>query len=279
MKQILVPIDFSVESDHALNFACELARKNDSIVDVLNVFKAPESQKELSEFDQLTYIKQANELNWKRLTDYLSQKKFDDVQIRMNQVEIATSEKLVETIVSMVSKNQSDLIIMGNKPVSGFLEMVNDSIAALVMKGVDIPFLSIKGFVNYDNINHILYTSEYQEDDGVKFEFVKLIADLFKAKIHFLYIDKSVYKDRLIEKEILLEMKQLIEKNKIDSYSLSIREGDDVDSEIDVYLNENPIDLVVVGYHGDRVEKHNNEGSIAEDFIHSQKCPVLTIKH
>lgn len=147
MKQLLVPIDFSVESDQALSFACDIARKKDFIVDVLNVFSAPKPQLKLLDIDLLTYQKECNELNWKRLSSYLSHEKFDGVQLRMNQVELDDHQEVSEIIVSFATKNDSSLVIMGNKQVFGLSEIINDSVAAKVMRGLKIPFISLKGFL------------------------------------------------------------------------------------------------------------------------------------
>lgn len=278
MKQLLVPFDFSVESDHALDFACKIAHEKDFFIDVLHILKLPLPQVELSDFDLTTYQRECKELNWNRLSSYLSQKKFEAVKIRINQVVIEENESIDELISSVISKNQSDLVIIGNKQVSGLLEEVNDSIAAKVMKGITIPIIAIKGFLPLNQINNILYTFEFEKDDTVKFEFVKLIADIFDSKVNFLYVKETTNKSQN-EKEILLHMKQLSAAWKLNKCDFYIRESEDYQSEIFSFIDENNIDLVVIGYHDTRTEKHQQEGSIAEDLIHAFPCPVLTLKY
>lgn len=279
MKQLLVPIDFSVESDQALKFACQIARKKDFIVDVVNVFSPPKPQSELLDFDLLTYQKECNELNWKRLTSYLSQEKFDGVQIRINQVELNDEQDVSEVIVSLATKNDSSLVIMGNKQVNGLSEIINDSVAAKVMRGLKIPFISLKGFLPQKQIQNILYTSEFNETDVSKFEFVNLLIELFQAKTHFLFVDTTANKNRVIERERLMKMKQITEHWKLSDYKLLIKESEDLHAGITSFLEDQPVDLIVVGYHENRVEKHEIEGSLAEDLIHEFPSPVLTLKY
>ncbi len=279
MKQLLVPFDFSVESDYALEFACKMAYEKDYLVDVLHVLKLPTPQIELSDFDKTVYERECVELNWNRLNGYLSQEKFNEVKLRKNQVVLADGETVEDVIASVVTKNQSDLVIIGNKHVSGMLEEINDSIAAKVMKNSSVPVISLKGFLPINQINTILLTYEFNKEDEVKLEYVKSIADIFNSKIVFLYVEQLANKNKPNVKEVLLNMKQVAERWKLNDSEFYIREAEDLPTGIFSFMNEKKIDMIVIGYHDGRVEKHINEGSIAEGLIHEVPCPVFTIKY
>lgn len=279
MRQLLVPFDFSVESDYALEFACKIAKEKDFIVDVLHILKLPKSQIELSDFDQTVYQKEGEELNWNRLSGYLSQQKFNDIRLRKNQVVIAEGETIDGIIAGVVSKNQSDLVIIGNKHVSGMLEEVNDSIAAKVMRKIKVPVISLKGFLPLTQINQILFTYEFNRDDKVKFAHVKLLADIFDSTVIFLFVEKIGDKNKPNGKEVILNMKQLAESWKLSDSEFYIREAEDLPSGVFSFMKEKMIDMIVIGYNDDRIEKHDVDGSVAEDLIHDFPCPVLTLKY
>lgn len=108
---------------------------------------------------------------------------------------------------------------------------------------------------------------------------MNLLIELSQAKTHFLFVDTTANKSRVIERERLMKMKQLIADWRQTDNKLIIKESDDLQSGITSFLEDQAVDLIVVGYHQNRVEKHELEGSLAEDLIHGFPSPVLTLKY
>ncbi len=251
------------------------------LVDVLHVLKLPSPLIELSNFDKTVYERECGELSWNRLNGYLSQEKFDEVKLRKNQVVfvLADGETADGLIASVVDKNQFDLVVIGKKHVTGMPEEINDSVTAKVMRNSSVPIISLKGFVPLDQINNILWTYEFNKEDDVKLEYVKSIADIFSSKLIFFYVEQLTNRNKPQSKEILLQMKQLAEHWKLSDCEFHIREAEDLPTVFFSFINEKGIDMVVIGYHEDRVDKHILEGSLAEGLIHELPCPVFTIKY
>jgi len=92
------------------------------------------------------------------------------------------------------------------------------------------------------------------------------------------------------EHEILMEpettvardMSALLQGREIDEsrlFKIQVR-GSDETSSIVSYARENPIDLIIIGAHGEQsgVTHEDAMGSVARDIVRSAPCPVITLK-
>lgn len=278
-KRILVPHDFSIESDCAMEAAFMVAKNQECVIDLLNIFQVPTPKKKLSDIDNIAYLKEVGEQNWRRLNRYVAQEKFSGVKICMNQVEYPINETVPEVIGNFSRKTQSDIVIMGTKGASGMVEVVNGSTTADTMREVKVPLLTVQGFVAIDKIEQLVYTSEYDDKDEKYFEKVNVLAKMFGAKVHFLIIHPEEEDGSFNEREAIHRMKLLASKYELEDFTLNIRHSSFLQSGVAQFCEEVNADMVVVGYHDGRTLKHKYQGSIAEDFIHSQSRPVLTVKY
>ncbi len=140
-----------------------------------------------------------------------------------------------------------------------------------------------------DRKNIILIPVDFSEESLVAIDYAKLIAPMFKAKIHMLHVlegknpilkfvsdnDKPV-----IEKKIAEKLENIVDMLTIDTtmeVSYSIEKGNLIES---ILKKRKAIDakLIVVGTTGSKDIRKKIIGSNALRIIRESECPVISIK-
>jgi nucleotide-binding universal stress UspA family protein len=149
--KILVPIDGSKSADNALTQAFKLAKIHDSVVEILHVMTLAENlptQPEMSE-------KIDTPSEW--VEEYLTQirerdeKMLREAVLKANDAGLAgkVSSKLMvgkpgDTILREASQGAFDLIVIGNRGLSGLKEFVLGSVSHQVVDESNMPVLVVK---------------------------------------------------------------------------------------------------------------------------------------
>ena len=145
------------------------------------------------------------------------------------------------------------------------------------------------------NLKRILVPTDFSSCSEAALIYATSFARLFGSEIHLLhvtdihYYDKGMfqkwcpnldcYQDNL-KKQIEINLKQLVETHEIPEVPIVNSEkccGDAIVPSILDYVNENNIDLIIMGTHGKRGLIHMFLGSVAEGVSRATSCPVLTV--
>lgn len=275
ISSILVPFDFSIESDNALKYAHFIAQSTNCIVDVFNAVSPPSEdvRGSLSKAEVEALIEEKKKANWKRLDDIISHRKFDDSRIRMNQLVLGYNETLSEGVMRAVSLNHSGLIITGTKGVDGLPAVTTNSNSSDFITKSTCPVLVVKHYDSALQLNKILFSSEFLEEDDEKSLFLFELAKIFNAEVTLAHImgdedDSDKFNANLVR---FAEKYAVSHDNLICHYESPIVKG------IFNVATELEVDLLVMGYHQSKVEEHELYGSLAEDFINHTQFPVLVL--
>ncbi|MDN5868815.1 MAG: universal stress protein [Candidatus Nitrosocosmicus sp.] len=139
-SKILVPVDGSENSKRAFNYALYLSKNLKGEVTILNVADAPptvylQSQKVLDEL--LEKYSKARE------------KVFDDYQELAERESIRIKTKIIfgnpgQEIVKFSLKDESDMIVIGNRGMGHLKEMIIGSVSSTVIHDAKCPVLLVK---------------------------------------------------------------------------------------------------------------------------------------
>jgi nucleotide-binding universal stress UspA family protein len=140
IKKILVPVDFSECSDHALDVAIAIARKLGASIELLHayelpvlaspegaIFAGPETMRGLMD--------QAAEQLGKRIE---ARSRFE-----VPLTSIAMQGPAWSAIVERARSLPADLIVMGTHGRTGFVRMVLGSVAERVVRSAEVPVLTV----------------------------------------------------------------------------------------------------------------------------------------
>jgi nucleotide-binding universal stress UspA family protein len=142
-------------------------------------------------------------------------------------------------------------------------------------------------------IEKILVPVDFSGNTDKIIQYAKMIAEQFSAKIDVLFVVQELdeysgffiphipltnFKDEM-HQSASLKMRKFIddtfEQTKL--YNNSKVLTGDITDQINNYIQENDIDIVIMGTHGYKGVEKLLFGSIAERVVKTSPCPVLTI--
>jgi len=285
MKRILVPTDFTDQSENALEFAYQIAKKIGGEIELLHVLDVPEGDKytgldnihvggEVSVdkgMDDIYFVKLLEKTK-ERFEEILSREDYRDVNI-FDRMGIGTPYK---KIIKETENKRLYMIIMGTSGVSNWEEAFVGSNAERVVRKAKCPVFTIQNKVNLDSIKNIAYASDFKFNHEHLIDLVKDFGRLLKAKIHLVKINTpSDFKN---DKDNYAILKSFAEKNNFSDYELHVYNHEHEEDGIICFTESFGMNMIVMATEGKSGFSRLLEGSIVEDVVNYSKIPVLTFK-
>jgi len=275
MNKILVPTDFSKESEYALKTAAKLAKKHDLEIVVLHMLDIPETfltKDDSKEYPELLIF---TKLAKKRFSTFLDKQYLDGVIVK----EAIQHHRTFEGIIKSAKKEEADVIIMGSRGTSGIQEILIGSNTEKVVRTSDIPVLVIKDQQENLGFNDFVFASNFIDDCFEAFKRARKFALQFNMSIKLLYINTPGRNFKSSE-EIEMKISYFLNKLKITPTEVlySVYNDYDVESGILNFCNKNNVDLIGVPTHGRKGIAQMFKGSIGKDVANHAQIPVITFK-
>ena len=152
-QRILLPVDFSLFSEHALRYAFSLAKEHGASLDIIHIVEqhihpAFYTSGKISVFD---IVPDLTSRSIQALEDFVSEKSKYSLPVDYHVLEGAPHDE----IIKFAGKHETDLIVMGTKGLSGFEHLLVGSTTEKVVRKADCPVLSIhhpeKEFIKGNN--------------------------------------------------------------------------------------------------------------------------------
>jgi len=277
MKKIIVPVDFSDQSEYALEAAVKMAKNNsDTEILALHMLEMSNAVLNTSDVEQQQKMIFFLRLAEKRFTEFLDKPIFKNATI----TPIVKQFKVFSEVNDVAKEHGVDLIIMGSQGTSGFSEFFVGSNTEKVVRHSEIPVLVLKDRFSKDIFNDVVYASDFSLESV---DVYKRMTNLFKdlnTKLHLIYVNlpsdrfrssnemEQTVSDFLMRAEGNLD--KLKEVNFISDYS--------VEKGVLNFANKMGADLIAVATHGRTGIAHFFEGSISEDIANHSVLPVMTFK-
>ncbi|MCX7550140.1 universal stress protein [Xanthomarina sp. F2636L] len=277
MKKIIVPIDFSEQSEYALEAAVKMAKNNsDTEILALHMLEMSNAVLNTSDADQQQKMIFFLRLAEKRFTEFLDKPIFKNATI----TPIVKHFRVFSEVNDVAKEHGADLVIMGSQGTSGLSGMFIGSNTEKVVRHSDIPVLVLKDRFSKDIFNDVVYASDFSLES---IDVYKRISNLFQelnTRLHLLYVNlpsdrfrssnemEQTVSDFFMQAEG--NMKKLEEVNFVSDYS--------VEKGVLNFANKLGADLIAVSTHGRTGIAHFFEGSISEDIANHSVLPVMTFK-
>lgn len=279
MKKILVPVDFSDTSIHALHAACQLALRTGADLFLLNanemaayVVPVSEYAYTASALDVAEYNKTANERIQNLKSGLLSDSRFK----HLNIITAVREGLMVPVIREVIEEEGIDLIVMGTLGVSGWKELLIGSNTERVIRYAPCPVLVIPKGIDELKINRVVVPSNLKPDQKNAFKMVKKWQEIFGFEVHALYLNDPLgamtHVD--IEAEKNRQMAAAGLRNVyLHLYGMTI----DAEDAIRKYAQQVNADMIIMGTHQPRGLSHLLFGSLTEDTANHSPVPVLSV--
>lgn len=287
MKTILVPTDFSVTANYALEVAVQLVKKHNARLIVLHMLEIPEH---LLPTEQLSNDVASNknttqgDLPTAMFYMMLTKKRFREMSELpfLNGIdyeeEIQNHENF-KGIIDSAHKFEADLIVMGSHGASGLREVFVGSNTEKVVRTSDIPVLVIKSKIENFDVKNFVFATNWESENKEAFIAANNLCQKFGAKMHLLYVNTSG-SDFLTSNQISDKFGLLLKETKISPENISTNSYSDksVEEGILKFSKENNADLIGVPTHGRRGLAHFFNPSIGEEVANHAEIPVITFK-
>ncbi|MEM9077071.1 MAG: universal stress protein [Bacteroidota bacterium] len=272
MKGIIVPVDFSEQSENALQVAASLAKKHDSELYVLHMLELSPSIMSESGYIAQEQVVHLIKVGEKRFNDFLDKPYLKGIKI----IPIIKHYKVFQEVNEIAQKHDIELIVMGSHGTDGLKEIFIGSNTERVVRSSDIPVLVVKGEVKQFELNNFVFACDYKEENIPALKKAKQMAEVFDAKLNLVYINTPG--DEFLSTEDAY--------NRISKFLNLAKEGLEVEIYNDYSVEKGILnysetvgaDLIGIPTHGRRGLIHFFMGSIGEDVANHSNIPVITFK-
>jgi nucleotide-binding universal stress UspA family protein len=275
MKRILVPIDFSKEAEYAAKVAASIARKTKSELYLLHMLELPVNLIDPAEISSINtgpqalfYMKQAHE----KFDQFIQLPFFKGIKV----IESVQFSMAFAGIIEESKNHKIDLIVMGSQGATGLQEMFIGSNTEKVVRRSHVPVLVVKTEMEEFKVKDLVYASDFGDDCKKEFQKVVDFADIFGAKIHFLYV--NTIHNFNTTKGITEKMNDFITDFKIKDFTTKIYNDISVENGILNYTEDINADLIALNTHGRSGLARLFSGSVGAELTNHAIKPVITFK-
>ncbi|MEB8327893.1 universal stress protein [Flavobacteriaceae bacterium KMM 6897] len=272
MKKIIVPVDFSEQSEYALKVAASLAKKYGSeifAVHMLELSTAVISTSEGFQQDQMLFLIKLSE---KRFTEFLAKPFLQDVKV----TPIIKHFKVFSELNEVAEKHQADLVVMGSHGADGLKEIFIGSNAEKVVRNSDVPVLVIKDEMEDFKIDHFVFACDFKEENLPALQKARDFAKKLAAELHLVYVN-TPGDTFLSTPDIYARITNFLSKAGMGK-EVEIYNDYTVEKGILNYSKDINADILGIPTHGRKGLTHFFMGSIGEDVANHSKIPVVTFK-
>lgn len=277
MKKILVPVDFSIHSEYALEVAASIAKGQNAEIIVLHLMgltDAVVTRKQSREaFEAMYYMR----LTETRFAEFLDKDYLEGITV----TEAVHNYTVFSEINDIAKKMDIDLIVMGSHGTSGFKEVFVGSNTEKVVRSSEIPVLVIKHQTTAFNPQLGIFACDFLVNSIVPYQKAKRMFDLLGVTMKPLYINLAgdFRNTREIEKRILHFMNEAKDPNPFEALNNVAHYNDySVEAGIFAYSQLTGADIIALPTQGRQGLAHFFSGSIGEDVVNHSDLPVITFK-
>ncbi|MGB3464252.1 MAG: universal stress protein [Cyclobacteriaceae bacterium] len=270
-NRILVPTDFTPKSSNALKVAVDIAKKTDSIIDLLHIVETPLILKEQHGEKVLSNLaSDLIEISNRKL-DYIKSSYSDQDVIIKTRTKV---DELPDKVAELITADDYDLIVIGGNIVYQFYEFVGKSNPERVVELARCPVLVLNSMVDKFKINKLVLPSSLDNSIVKVIDQIREIKAFFQAEIEVLFVNTpNNFKST---EEIKIAWKKFKGLHDIHDMSLTIHNDYSIKKGIINHSKQNDVDLILL------TSKHSSKplsvlsGDITEYLVNHEDQPVLT---
>lgn len=272
MKKIVVPTDFSEQSDYALKVAASLAKKHGAEILALHMLELNQAMISSSEGfhpEQTVFLIKLAE---KRFKDFLNKPYLKGVKV----TPVVKHFKVFSEVNEVAKKHGADMIVMGSHGIDGLKEIFVGSNTERVVRNSDIPVVVIKNDHEDFKVDRFLFACGFKEESLPVFEKARNFADMLSAEFKLVYIN-TPGDDFLSTQDAYERISQFLNKAGV-GMEAEVYNDYNIESGILNYSENIGADMIGIPTHGRRGLSHFFMGSIGEDIANHSTIPVVTFK-
>jgi nucleotide-binding universal stress UspA family protein len=271
MKNIIIPVDFSLQSEFALETGAILAKKHNARLHVLHMLELSDS-----------LISQSNTENKNEMLFLfaLTKKKFEQFlekdYLQGIKVEPMVKRYKVYNEVDLVAKTvKADLIIMGSKGITSQDGIFAGSNAEKMVRNSNTPVLIVKTKPKDFDLKKIVYAASLETESIPAYKKAVNLFSTLGSRVNPVYVNRPF--------NGFISSREFNEKRDVFAQAGGIGKvefvaGHTVEEGLIHYAEEIKADCIAVSTHARKGLNHFLNGSISEDLANSATLPIMTFK-
>ncbi|MCD6112996.1 MAG: universal stress protein [Bacteroidales bacterium] len=272
MKKIIVAIDFSKNSFHALEYAINLANQIKSEIIMIWVDKFDVSE---NVFSKGNIFRDEAIKNFSAIIKkYKNSLKYGTLDYKLKR------GKIYHEIASFAKSENAFLLITGAHGVSGFEQYWIGSNANRIITYSPCPVITLRNDFKFnDKIKKIVLPIDSTKETSLKFKATSEFAEYFDSEI-FIY---KLYSTKLksVHKRVdnyANQAKVLFDKNGIKYFEDDVI-TDNITKSVLNYSEEINADLISIVTEQKRTATNILLGQFAQQIVNNSKIPIMTINN
>jgi nucleotide-binding universal stress UspA family protein len=277
MKTIVVPTDFSITADSALNFSMVIARQQKAKIILLHTFELPVPVAPITfEILQMERVqmKLKTEKKLEQLCNKISHAGGINYEYHVEEGDV------VDSIVAFAKNRQADMIIMGTGGENSIGDFIFGSVTSSVIEKASCPVLAIPSGIHVGRkIRQITYATNFLNTDLSDIAALIKMAIPMEAGITVIHINDD---DDNPESEIrrFNEFTGKINKTfDFKKFSFALINGNDVEKDLLEYADSGETDLIVVSTQYRNLWGRLFGTGITNGLVHRLKIPMIAFHH
>ena len=268
--RVLIPTDFSIQSEFAYKMVQNLSKKVEMEVTFLHILNVPDTVT-LQEKNQIEtcgeididYVQTQYDMALSKLKDIESKNEGVQTKIKLG--------KITANIVEFAKEGDFDFIAIGTKGITGLAEKLIGSEAQHIAKKSEVPVLTLMCDRSELKLQNILLVHNFEENQNQSLDLLKIFIKAFHTKLHFLQITKDLSEEEQIKKN----MKVFAQNNNIETFEMHVLKDTNVEEGVYHFNQMHDMDMVCMGTHGKGGLLHK---SATAALINHMYKPVISYK-
>jgi nucleotide-binding universal stress UspA family protein len=280
LKEILVPTDFSEESNIALKFAADVARKIPGhTLFLLHIIEHPHGdsfhvsgEMNLGGGMDSLFLLKLIERSKERIHEQATQDFLEGVNVETTMF----VGRPYQGISEVMEQKEVDLTVMTTHEISGLNELFIGTETQRVVRGSHCPVIALKEEIEVKEIKKIALATDLNLDQFHLVEAIRDFQNIFNAHLDIVWINtRNSFLNERMAKE---RLKTYVEKGGFTNCDTHVYSHESEEDGIIYFAEDHDSDMIAMGTHGRSGILQIITGSVAEDVVKHAKRPVWTMK-
>ncbi|KAA5548209.1 universal stress protein [Adhaeribacter rhizoryzae] len=272
MKTFLVPTDFSENATNALNYAVSLASQVNGkiiIVHVVNFIVIPVRSGKLVSLTEDTDLQYYEALN-----EFAAVIRKKNIACEVAVIDQYAYGSFQESLNQFIPDQQVDLVIMGTKGATNFLNKVVGTNTSEFIKVAVCPVLIIPGGAQYSNIKHLAYATDFNRDNTIFLQQLFKFTQSFPSQVYILDAKPDTHLNKEVwDQSLPFNANEFPKAN----YTLVQLNEADVITNIQAFVHINQIDLLAIPVPNQGFFEDIFKSSISKELVYQPTLPLLAL--
>ncbi len=272
MRKILVPVDFSEQSEYASKLAAKIAKKSNSEVHLLHMVELPTGIIDMgagSNFsipESMVYLRKVRDKLLRYKKDFFPKNDTVKHAIRF--------QNPYEGIRDYGNKIDADLIVMGSKGHSDFEGILIGSNTEKTVRTSKKPVIIVKKDEEKFKIKDLVFASSFKKGNKEAFDKFLDFAEKYNSRIHLLKVNTPrKFESTQDAKE---KINRFIEGCNLPKYTVNVYNDSSIEKGILNFSNDINADMIAMSTHRRSGLSHLFNNSVTKNLSKNSLRPILT---